>query len=174
MVIFNVCKPAAFQGRTSNTWVSWKGFFRGARSLCRGFCVVEKSSAGRVNASAFSSHRKSHISKWKAFRNKAAIMFLWKEVCPLTSDISYRRAREGKEREQIWKRRIDNLFLTPFSTPQPFLPNMEPLSRHSLSPFEAVSTFTHYLSSHPSISKSLSKNQLVLPKHRFPRRTPRG
>lgn len=46
------------------------------------FCVVKKSRDGRGIASAFSFNRKSHISKWKAFRNKAAIMFLWKGCLP--------------------------------------------------------------------------------------------
>lgn len=82
---FMSIKPSGFQGRTLKTRVSWKAFFffSEAQGLSLPwFCVVEKSSGGRGNASAFSWNRKSHISKWKAFRNKAAIMFLWKGCLP--------------------------------------------------------------------------------------------
>lgn len=78
MILYHYCSRQDLE--TTNVL---KGLFSEAWGLfLPWFCMVKKSRDWRGNASVFSSNRKSHISKWKPFRNKAAIMFLWKGFLP--------------------------------------------------------------------------------------------
>lgn len=152
---FYVYKPAAFHCRTLKTGVLKGLFQRHKVSLCRWFCAVEKSSDGRGNASAFSSNRKSHISKRKAFRNKAAIMFLWKGSLPFGLRYLF-WASEGRKGEGTNEKRcIDGLFLSHVFSPSPFPPHAQPLSVCAL-PLEAVSVLSEdpsimHPAAHPSV-----------------------
>lgn len=89
----------------------------------------------------------------RPFATRLQSCFSEKPVCPLASDISYRQAREGKQREQMRK----GLFTTFSSLLFLCLTfSMEPLSVYAPSLLKAVSVCIsvsiHYPSSHPSIS----------------------
>lgn len=115
-----------------------------------GFCVVEKSSDGRGNASAFSFNRSHIFLNERPFATRLQSCFSERAVCPLASDISYRQAGEGEKERTNEKQHIDNL-LSPFFPHLPFLPIMEPLSRGRVSIYQCFR--------YPSIHlKYLSRN----------------
>lgn len=78
-----------------------------------GFCVVEKSSDGRGNASAFSFNRSHIFLNERPFATRLQSCFSERAVCPLASDISYRQAGEGEKERTNEKQHIDNR-LSPF------------------------------------------------------------
>lgn len=112
--------------------------------------MVEKSSDGRGNASAFSFNRSHIFLNERPFATRLQSCFSERAVCPLASDISYRQAGEGEKERTNEKQHIDNL-LSPFFPHLPFLPIMEPLSLYAPSLFEAVSAFISVSVIHPSI-----------------------
>lgn len=141
------CKPAVFQGRTLKTRVSWKGLFQRHKvslSLCPVFLCCGEKRLWKKERSGFLAESHIFLNE-RPFATRMQSCFSERAVCPLASDVSYRQAREAKEREQMRTGVMTNFFYT-----SPIRANTEPLSL--LLPFQAVSTFTHYLSSHPSIS----------------------
>lgn len=101
---FHAYKLTAFQGRTLKTRVSWKAFFIDTRSLsAMVLCCGEKQWWGE-GMLQLSPLKESHIFlNERLFATRLQSCFSEKAVCPLASDISYRQAREGKEREQMRK-----------------------------------------------------------------------
>lgn len=98
-----------------------KGLFQKHKvSLCRGFVLQRKAVMGE-GMLQLPPLKESHIFlNERPFATRLQSCCSEKDVCPLASDISYRQASEGKEREQMRKKHIDNLFLTPCSAPHLF------------------------------------------------------
>lgn len=129
-------------------------FLRHKVSLCHGFVLLREAVMGD-GMPQLSPLKESHIFlNERPFATRLQSCFSEKAVCPLTSDISYRQEREGKEGTNE-RKLINNLFLAPFSTPHLFLPNMEPLSLYAHSCFEVESTFISVsIIIHPAIHPS--------------------
>lgn len=76
-------------------------FQRHKVSLCNGFVLWRKAVMGE-GMLQLSPLTESHIFlNERPFATRLQSCFSEKAVCPLASDISYRLAREGKEREQM-------------------------------------------------------------------------